>query len=295
MFQHTPYDGSKFPFTIGLEPLADRPFIEPDGSLEAHLERKAELFTADLDQVFQAEPGSLAAQHEVLDLVLGHLKEVHPDRYRIDGSKIDIGPGWREILLEDGEPPLLQASRLVQEDLVLMQKGEGGYRLTAASLCFPSSWLLTEKFGKPMAEIHAPVPGFAGRMATIIDRIFDNLQSGQPVLRFNWSIYDDADLHHPEGHQLALSPASGEAALAGLFLRVERQTLTRLETPDSILFTIKIHHDPLNLLGKDPRRRELAEGLRRQLMDLNADQLRYKGLESAREWVSAALRDLECR
>jgi len=295
VFQHTPYDGSKIPFTIGLEPLGDRPFIEPDVNLEAHLARKAELFAERPNDVFRAETASLDAQREILDLVLGHLKEAHADRYRIDGETIDIGPEWRQVVLDTDEAPLLAASRIVQEDLVLMQKGEGGYRLTAASLCFPSSWSLTEKFGKPMAEIHAPVPGFSGRMSMIVDRIFDKLQAGQPVLRYNWSIYDDNDLHHPEGHQLALSPASGEGALAGLFLRVERQTLTRLETPDSILFTIKIHHDPLDLLGKDPRRRDLSAGLRKQLLDLNPHQLRYKGLESAREWVSAALRDLECR
>mgnify|MGYP000846223527 CR=1 FL=1 len=39
-------------------------------------------------------------------------------------------------------------------------EGEGGWRLAAGSLCFPSSWSLVEKFGKPLQDIHAPVPGF---------------------------------------------------------------------------------------------------------------------------------------
>jgi hypothetical protein len=45
--------------------------------------------------------------------------------------------------------PLKAAALLVQEDLILMRKGEDGWRLAAGSLCFPSSWTLTEKFGRP--------------------------------------------------------------------------------------------------------------------------------------------------
>ncbi len=41
-----------------------------------------------------------------------------------------------------------------------MRRGEEGWRLAVGALCFPSSWQLTEKFGKPMSGIHEPVPGF---------------------------------------------------------------------------------------------------------------------------------------
>ena len=44
-----------------------------------------------------------------------------------------------------------------------MRRGEDGWRLAAGSLCFPSSWSLDEKFGRPLQEIHAPVPGFGPR------------------------------------------------------------------------------------------------------------------------------------
>ena len=60
---------------------------------------------------------------------------------------------------------------------MLMRRGEDGWRLAAASLCFPSSWSLEEKFGRPLQDIHTPVPGFGRgtRTADIIHRIFDNL------------------------------------------------------------------------------------------------------------------------
>ena len=80
-----------------------------------------------------------------------------------------------------------------------MRRGEDGWRLAAASLCFPSSWSLEEKFGKPLQDIHTPVPGFGRgtRTADIIHRIFDNLAVAQPVERLNWSLQAGADLYQP--------------------------------------------------------------------------------------------------
>ena len=59
-----------------------------------------------------------------------------------------------------------------------MRRGADGSRLAVASLCFPSSWSAAEKFGRPVDEIHGPVPGFgpASRPAGLIARMFDNLR-----------------------------------------------------------------------------------------------------------------------
>src|SRR5690606_30629441 len=100
--------------------------------------------------------------------------------------------------VEPADPPLKAASLSIQEDLVLMRKSEDGWRLAAASLCFPSSWSLAEKFGRPLAGIHEPVPRFGRdtRNAELIERMFDKLQ-GQIVLRWNWSLQNNPALYHP--------------------------------------------------------------------------------------------------
>ncbi len=132
-------------------------------------------------------------------------------------------------------PPLKAASLLVQEDLILMRRGDNGWRLAAGSLCFPSSWTLTEKFGRPLQEIHRPVPGFGPdtRNNELINRMFDRLH--QPVLRFNWSIQAGDALYHPLSHEGRVERAEtrpsrfGDADLnAAAFIRVERQTLRKL-------------------------------------------------------------------
>ena len=279
---HTPFDGSSKPFTIGLKPLDPAEWIEVDGRLRAYLDEKDRVSQRAPEQVFAAEPGSFDAQREVLDMLAAHLPARFPDIYRPNGTAVDILPAFRRADLLSPLPPLLTAASLVQEDLVIMAKGEDAWRLSAASLCFPSSWHLREKFGRPLHEVHAPVPDFGEgtRHAGMIERIFDNLRPEQPVIRWNWSIHDDDALFHP--------PIGRPYDFAGgAFLRLERQTLRKLPKTGAILFTIRIHLNPLEVLANHPP--ELAAQLAGQLAAMNPAQLAYKGLTAQRDHVLARL------
>jgi dimethylamine monooxygenase subunit A len=276
-FAHTPYDGSTQPFTIGLAAMAPEEWIEVDAHLPAYLDEKQRLHALHPDRVFVEENGTRSSQQEVLDALAAHLLSMHPDAYGSMDDSIEIFPAGRVTQLNQKEKaPLLIAAQLVQEDLVIMRKGESGWRLSAASLSFPSSWSLREKFGKPMHEIHAPVPGFSAgtRNAGLIERMFDNLQPANPVKRFNWSIYADGELYHP--------PASGErnANPDHAFIRVERQTLRKMPISRDILFTIRIYLDPLAALAAQPEAARLARSLADQLSALSREQLDYKGLSA---------------
>jgi hypothetical protein len=289
---HTPYDGSGRPFTIGLKPFDLSDWIEMDDDLEAYLSEKERLLAEAPGAVSGAEPGTEAAQQEVLDLLLAHLTARFPEIYRRDGGTMTIAPSGRTVDLGDvAVPPLVTAARLVQEDLVLMRKDESGWRLVAGVVCFPSSWSLAEKFGRPLQVIHNPVPGFGEgtRTATVIARIFDNLKVDQPVVRMNWSLHNDALLHHPSpsGERGSRFPAG--AFRTNAFIRVERQTLRRLPVSDDVLFTIRIHVDPMDALARHPDGARLAAGFAAQLGALDAGQLAYKGLDRDRDVLVAEL------
>ncbi len=279
---HTPFDGSSKPFTIGLKPLDLSDWIEVDGQLRAYLDEKDRVSQAAPHQVFAAEPESFDAQREVLALLAAHLPARFPDIYRPNGMAIDIVPAFRRVDLLSPLPPLLTAASLVQEDLVIMARGPDAWRLSAASLCFPSSWHLHEKFGRPLHEVHAPVPEFGEgtRHAGMIERIFDNLRPEQPVVRWNWSIHDDDALFHPPlGRPYDFQ--------SGAYLRLERQTLRKLAKTGAILFTIRIHLNPLDVLANHPP--ELAATLAAQLAAMNPAQLAYKGLTAQRDQLLARL------
>ena len=186
----------------------------------------------------------------------------------------------------------MTAARLVQEDLVLMRRGAEHWRLAAAVLCFPSAWRLGDKIGRPMHEVHGPVPGFgaATRNAGMIERMFDNLRPEMPVIRWNWSLFGDARLHHPEAAHPD-RPRFGQNAETA-FLRVERQTLRRLPVSGDILFTIRIYVDPIAALGRNDDGRVTAAAIVRHLDELSVEQLGYKGLLREREVLVTRLREI---
>ncbi|UDF02968.1 DUF3445 domain-containing protein [Asticcacaulis sp. AND118] len=265
---HTPYDGSQPLFRIGLAPLGDAPWLERDERLPVYLAEKDRLLRDHRDAVFGAEPGSDIAQAETLRLIEATLNAT---------AKPD-------------DAPLIAAARLVAEDLALLQKSTEGWRLTAGCICFPSSWTLAEKLGKPLHDVHGSVPDFqhGTRNAAIIERIFDNLRPDEPVIRWNWSVYGNDTLHHPH-----LSPprrfGDGEHA-ESVWLRVERQTLRKLPQSGAVLFTIGVHLTPLEAIEAHPERERLTEGLIRQIEALDEAQTDYKGLSAERALLLGRLR-----
>ncbi len=291
---HTPYDGSHKLFTIGVKPLDPAEWIDVDDKLLAYLDEKDRLAERVPEKIFVAEPGTEAAQAEVLTLLADHLPQRFPDIYQRLGPQIDIIPAFRRVRLDTPYPPLLVGGGLVQEDLVLMRRGDNGWRLAAAHLCFPSSWRLHEKFGKALQEIHAPVPDFGRdtRNATIIERMFDNLRTEQPVMRWNWSLHADDALHHPHS---AGQWRFGDEKIDSLFFRLERQTLRRLPQSGDILFTIRIYLDPLATMEQQANADELARALISQLRAYNPAQLDYKGLTLERDRLITHLEAIASR
>ncbi|WP_420394382.1 heme-dependent oxidative N-demethylase family protein [Acuticoccus sp.] len=258
---HAPYAGRHRPFSIAMAPLDPAEWLEVDDRRDADLALKAEVFAADPGAV-RTEPGTEGAQEEVERRIAGHL----------------AARGVALPATDSVSAPIQRAALLVQDDLVVMRRGTDGWRLVAAALAFPSSWLLAEKFGRPMDTIHADVPGWAGAMGTRVGRIFDALPDDALVWRLNWSLQFGGGLPMPRSKREPAPAASLDDAL----VRVERQTLRRLATGD-LLFTIKVMLDPVEALARHPDGTRLVAGLVTQLAALDDAQLAYKGLTERRD------------
>lgn len=303
LLKHTPYDGSTRPFTIALKPLDLREWIEPDETLAAYLDEKQRLYAAIPGKVFLAQDATDGAQRELLDLLVSHLLEHYPDIYRREDTLIHIEGCPCPVETGDAAAPLRAASLLVPEDLILMRRHEDGWRLVAGALCFPSSWSLEEKFGRTLQDIHIPVPDFGPgtRTASLIDRIFDNLPADQPVQRFNWSLQAGGELYMPFSQRQLVQRASrrpskfsrDDEIAAQAFIRVERQTLRKLPRSGDIVFTIRIHLDPLSRLARHSEGARLASSFANQIEALDREQLDYKGIAADRDRLVATLRKMQ--
>lgn len=271
---HTPYDGSGKLFQIGLSLLGPSEWIETDSELAFQLGEKQRLERLHPAQIFAEMAASRPAQEECLALLIDDLKAHHAATHYFDGNQVEVA-GMRFDLADSSVPPLKRAARMVQEDLLILDRREAGWHLVAASLSFPSSWSLTEKIGRSMDDIHESVPYFGSgtRNATMINRIFDKLPVEAPVKRMNWSINNTPALYLP-GSKAGKDPG---LKLEDVHVRVERQTLRKLAKTGAIVFSIRIHVDRLDAIMASPRARDYADSFAAQILALDGQQAAYKG------------------
>lgn len=287
MTVHAPSSPAQ-PFAIGLKPLQSDDFLIVDDNLATYVLQKRDLYTHQFSDVFMAQNDTLEAQQWACDRITDCLSRYHRDLYEWHkgGWMVPRGVGPMPEREDWAHAPLAGVALCVQDDLVLMRRGERGWHLAAASLCFPSSWNLAEKFGRSMTEIHDPVP-LPEKMDQRIERIFDNLQPQLPVWRANWSLDADGELRHDrhERHR-----AKRHDKLSGtIWFRTEYQTLHKSPNGKDILFTIRIAVSTLEDFLKSAGGREKVAELARQYAAMPQDQLAYKGIEIGaakfRQWV----------
>jgi hypothetical protein len=263
--RHAPYEEAA-DVPSGLRPIAEPAWLE--GGEARPADRKDPLMAAHRDVVWGEVEGSRPGQAECAGLIAAAL-----------------GTG----LIGDDLPPLYAAARRVSDDLVLMEKREGHWRVSALSLCAPTFFTAHEVLGRGLADIHGPVHGFADRFLTRVVRIFDGLRPGLILERRNWSVVNSAATFTPDSRPIRAAVPQIDPARAGaeLFVRVERQTLRRLPLTGGALFTIRIWLSPLDDLAQDPLRlAAFANAWRNATHDFRA----YKRLDLYDELVAGFLR-----
>ena len=174
------------------------------------------------------EPAREAAE-ELLDLCLAELS-AHP-ALRIGDTDV-VRPDGVQIAL-DRSNPLLTLGRILQNDFCILQRQGDEHVLTGAILCFPASWSLDEKIGRPLTGIHRPVASYDPDMARRVQRIFDAIRSGQGLWRMNALVYTDPTLHQPRREGDPRTDRRG-----GDYLRAERQCFMRLPRTQAVVFSI---------------------------------------------------------
>jgi len=273
---------------MGLRMLADTSaWLEPDADRAADLREKRRLLAEQRDQVFCELPASRPAQAETLAAVVAALLAHHPGLLVRRGASLHV-PDLDETLAPSASaPPLERASRLVQEDLCVMERDARAWRLTAACVCFPTRWDLPSKLGRSLTGLHDPVPGYREALSEPADRFFDGLRPGRIAVRANWSLVDVPDLHQPlHGNRQRARLVTAENAGETVWLRAERQTLRRLPATGAILFAIRVHRDRLDAVADEPARARL---LAADLRTLPPALARYKSIPDLREPVLAWL------
>ena len=173
--------------------------------------------------------GAKVAAMELFDLVLATLAD-RPG-YGLNSDRLRRPDGVEVVL--DRMAPLLTLGRIVQEDLCLLERQGDEHVLTGAILCFPASWTLAEKIGRPLMAIHRTVAPYDAEMGRRVQRMFDMIRQDQPLWRMNSLLYADPTLHAPR-LESDRRPRLGERH----FVRCEKQCFVRLPVSQAVVFSI---------------------------------------------------------
>jgi len=235
--RYLPLDGKPFTVGMGLRALEIEQWLEIDDSYTQDIDEKKSLYRQHPSQVFACMPEGLSGSIETLELISEHLAQMFP--------------GLEAEPVDGALHPLQSAGLLVQEDLCVMSKIDEQWKLTAASVCFPSRWDLTEKIGASLREIHAPVPHYEERIGQATDTMFDKFEVERPVWRINWTILDNPDLFQPHSIHREIDPELPlEEFAQKIYFRIERQTLRVLPKSGDVLFTIRTYVDSLSSIAQ---------------------------------------------
>lgn len=215
----------------GIQPLDPAEWLHVDDAFAAQMAERDRLIATVPDEVHALSASAHAAAREVLQRVLAQLRA--DSRYDVAADAVTRPDGVRVAL--DPTAPLLTVGRLIQEDICLLQgDGQGRHVLTAAILCFPASWRLSEKMGRALIGIHRPVPEYDADLASRVQRLFDAIRPDRPLWRSNVLAYADPALHQPRSEGDPRRPEATDAP----FVRSERQCLLRLPQSRAVVFSI---------------------------------------------------------
>ncbi|MFN7002414.1 MAG: heme-dependent oxidative N-demethylase family protein [Roseinatronobacter sp.] len=212
----------------GVMPLPRADWLFVDDAYAAQMAERAQLLATRPDDVLALLPEAENAARELLDEVLKDLSlhgfSTTSDRItRPDGVSVQPDPAR----------PLWTLGHLLQADFCILQKQGDEHVLTGAVLCFPSSWTLREKLGKPLMRIHVPVASYDAGMGARVQRMFDLMRPEQPLWRANLLRYTNPALFQPRA-EFAPKDKSGD----GDYIRSERQCLLKLPRTEAVIFSI---------------------------------------------------------
>ena len=248
-----PWRGGHGGVRMGLTPIDSTDWlVDPanidaaDAGLTARCTEKRALFAAQPARVYRAVD-SVATRTAIAELCAR--LEQHVGAIRPWSAPPDV-------------PALVGAALQIAEDLCVLlparqgsaQNGEAcDYQFVAAALFAPSFWRLAEKLGATLTGVHAPVASLEANIGARIRAFLRQLQPERIFTRGNWNLHFAHDRFHPEPDDWAQGREL-TAANAGerLWVRCERQTLTKLPDTGAIVFTILVFMERLDGLCDDP-------------------------------------------
>lgn len=148
-------------------------WLELESSYIERIEQRRKLYEKHGKLIIDSLPGSSAACTELMEMVIQFLCVRYPKSFEFDS---ETGCFHNHILGTNSDtrctPPLYFLLCHVPEDfLIVLENTESGlYHMVAGVSCSAVGWNMAAKIGKPLHEIHDPVPEYKEKLQFSMDR-----------------------------------------------------------------------------------------------------------------------------
>ncbi|KAG2149345.1 hypothetical protein DEU56DRAFT_909035 [Suillus clintonianus] len=276
--------------TMSLKNLEPDYWIELESTYRDRIAQRRRLYALHGKHVIDELPGSQAASKELMEMVVQYLCLRYPQQFEIDewtltfrnhilGSTVNLKTVHPLIFLLENVP----------EDFLITQEdpGTGLYTLRAAVSTSAVGWNIGQKMGKPLHEIHGPVPYYKEKLAFSMDR---QMPCNKPIQRGSWGLEIGEPLYlqtdEPEwSHRQHQNP---DLPLSDIYIRVDWQTLRRLPKSSAIVFNFKALFTPVTDFRNEPF---IPKLVLKVLLEGKKAIMEYKGTWSIEHKVIPALRE----
>ncbi|KAH7914672.1 hypothetical protein BJ138DRAFT_999554 [Hygrophoropsis aurantiaca] len=281
--------------TMSLKNLEPDWWLELESTYRARISQRKELFAKHGKMVIDYLPGSEASCKELMEMAIQFLCKRYPNQFEyhnwsrtftnhILGTQTKITEVHPLVFLLDNVP----------EDFLITQEDEktGLYVMRAGVSCSAVGWNMSEKIGRPIHEIHGPVPDYKEKMAFSMDRYFSKLPSHKPIQRGSWGLEvgEPLFLQTDEPDWSTRQSQNPNLTLSDIYLRVDWQTLRRLPQSRSIVFNFKALFTPITDFRREPYvpklvLKVLTEGNKSIMKYKGTWHIEHKAIPALKEWA----------
>jgi dimethylamine monooxygenase subunit A len=223
----------------------DGDYVQRIGAKKALLQQYREIVSATL-------PEGREGAKELLEMMAEYLPKHFPEHFQMEGRIIKNLVTHDQYDLDHlPDDPIVVAGLLVPEDLILLHRDANGeFRLSAASLSFPSDWSLREKLGMTLWEIHQPVTTLNQAMGEALRKFLDRVSPPpKQFWRIDTLITTSPELTHlpdvPNLHgSYQYTDRFDDTTVSKLCLRNEREVFTKLPRSGDVVFSLRTYVTP---------------------------------------------------
>lgn len=278
---------------MSLKRLEPDYWLELESSYRERIAQRRQIYALHGKRVIDELPGSEAASKELMEMVIQYLCTRYPQQFEFDEWTLT----FRNHILNSTANistvhPLVFLLENVPEDflITLEDPDTGLYTLRAAVSTSAVGWNISQKIGKPLHDIHGPVPDYKEKMAFSMDRYFSKMPCNKPIQRGSWGLEigeplylqtDESDWSHRQHQNPNLS-------LSDIYMRVDWQTLRRLPKSRAIVFNFKALFTPVTDFRNEPF---IPKLLLKVLLEGKKAIMEYKGTWHIEHKVIPALRE----